>query len=210
MRRWITATALAIITTVLAAPAARAGLVPVQVSILPDGGMYRFTYAIVLPTDSILRPGDYFTIYDFDGFVAGSQTASGSPYSANWTPSTSTTGPTPTGVLPTDNPGIQNLTWTYTGTEINIDASIGLGNFWASSLYPDTVDSWFTASTGTISGITDNNITPTVVPVPKAPGNPPPGVPEPATLALAGLGLPFLGVARWWKSRGTSTTSPAV
>ena len=85
MRRWMTATALAL-SAVLAAPTTtHAGLVPVQVSVLPEGGMYRFTYAIVLPTNSVLRPGDYFTIYDFDGFVSGSQTASGSPYSANWT-----------------------------------------------------------------------------------------------------------------------------
>jgi hypothetical protein len=159
--------------------------------------MYRFTYAIVLPTDAVLRPGDYFTIYDFDGFVPGSQMANGSPYSADWTFSASNTGPTPTGVAPDDNPGITNLSWKYTGAEINIDASVGLGNFWALSLYPDTTDSWFTASTGTSSGVSDHNITPTVVPVPKAPGPPPPGVPEPATLALAGLGLPLAGAARW-------------
>jgi hypothetical protein len=174
----------------------------VQVSILPEGGMYRFTYAVVLPTDSVLRPGDYFTIYDFDGFVSGSQSASGSVYSADWTGTISNNGPTPSGVLPTDSTSIPNLTWTYTGAEINIDASIGLGNFWALSLYPDTTDSWFTASTGTISGITDNNITPTIVPVPRGPGTPPPGVPEPATLALAGLGLPFVGLVRWIRRRG--------
>lgn len=201
MRRWMTATALAL-SAVLAAPTTtHAGLVPVQVSVLPDGGMYRFTYAIVLPTNSVLRPGDYFTIYDFDGFVPGSQTTSGSPYSANWTFSASNSGPTPPGVLPTDNASIPNLSWTYTGAEINIDASIGLGNFWALSLYPDTTDSWFTASTGTTGGITDNNITPTVVPVPKAPGQPPPGVPEPTTLALAGLGMPVIGLARWFRRR---------
>jgi len=196
MRLWIIATALAAFALLSAPAAARAGLVPVQVSVLPEGGMYRFTYAIVLPTDSVLRAGDYFTIYDFDGFVAGSQTSSGSIYSPNWSASASNTGPTPSGVLPTDNATIPNLTWTYTGAEINIDASVGLGNFWALSLYPDTTDSWFTAHTGTTSGLTDNNITPTVVPVPKAPGEPPPGVPEPATLALAGLGLPFLALAR--------------
>lgn len=201
MRRWMTATALALSAVFAAPTTTHAGLVPVQVSVLPDGGMYRFTYAIVLPTNSVLRPGDYFTIYDFDGFVHGSQTASGSAYSANWTFSSSNTGQTPPGVLPTDNASIPNLSWTYTGAEINIDASIGLGNFWALSLYPDTTDSWFTASTGTTGGIADNNITPTVVPVPKAPGQPPPGVPEPTTLALAGLGMPVIGLARWFRGR---------
>lgn len=202
MRRWILATALAL-AAVLSAPApAAAGLVPVQVSVLPEGGMYRFTYAIVLPTDSVLRPGDYFTIFDFDGFVTGSEMASGSAYSADWTFAADATGPTPGGVTPTDNADIPNLSWTYTGAEINIDASVGLGNFWALSLYPDTTDSWFTASTGTTSGVTDSNITPTVVPVPRGPGTPPPGVPEPATLALAGLGLPLVGVARWVRRRG--------
>jgi hypothetical protein len=200
MRRWILAAALAV-TTVPAAPTpARAGLVPVQVSVLPEGGMYRFTYAIVLPTASVLRPGDYFTIYDFDGFVAGSEMASGSPYSADWSFSADNTGPTPGGTSPDDNSGIPNLSWTYTGAEINIDASIGLGNFWALSLYPDTTDSWFTASTGTTAGETDSNITPTTVPVPKGPSQPPPGVPEPATLALAGLGLPLIGL-RWLRRR---------
>jgi hypothetical protein len=201
MRRWITATALAL-AAVLAAPTiARAGLIPVQVSVIPEGGMYRFTYAIVLPTDSVLRPGDYFTIYDFDGYVGGTQMASGSPYSTEWLFTADMIGPTPDGVVPVDDPGIPNLSWAYTGAEINIDASIGLGNFWALSLYGETTDSWFAASTGTTAGETDNNITPTVVPVPKAPGTPPPGVPEPATLALAGLGLPLVGLTRWMRRR---------
>jgi hypothetical protein len=201
MRRWITAAALAITAVLIAPTTSRAGLIPVQVSVMPEGGMYRFTYAIVLPTDSVLRPGDYFTIYDFDGYVSGTNMASGSPYSTNWGFSADLVGPTPVGVMPGDNPAISNLSWTYTGAEINIDASIGLGNFWALSLYPDTTDSWFTASTGTTAGETDNNITPTVVPVPKAPGPPPPPVPEPATLALAGLGLPFIGLARWLRKK---------
>jgi len=196
MCRWIPTALLAVIAVLTGPTTARAGLVPVQVSVIPDGGMYRFTYAIVLPTDSVLRPGDYFTIYDFDGFVPGSAMASGAPSSPNWSFDAPLTGPTPPGVLPDDNPNISNLTWKYTGAEINIDASVGLGNFWALSLFPDTTDSWFTASTGTSTGIDDHNITPTVVPVPKAPGPPPPGVPEPATLALACLGLPFLAAIR--------------
>ena len=175
---------------------ARAGLLPVQVSITPEAGMYRYTYAIVLPTDAVMRPGDYFTIYDFDGFVAGSEMSSGSAYSADWSFTASNLGPTPPGTIPDDSGAITNLTWAYNGAEINIDASIGLGNFWALSLYGETTDSWFAASTGSTSGPTDNNITPTTVPVPAGPGSPPPGVPEPATLLLAGLGLPLAAALR--------------
>lgn len=194
--KWL-AVVVATAAVALAPGEAAAGLIPNKLTVLPDGGMYRYTYSIQLPTDSVLRPGDYFTIYNFDGFVPGSAMASGSAYSGDWTFSSSNLGPTPSGVLPADDPTIPNLTWTYTGAEININAQIGLGNFWAVSLYPTTTESWFTASTGSSTGVTDNNITPTEVPVPSAP---PPGVPEPATLLLAGLGLPLAAGFRRWKA----------
>ncbi len=198
-RKWISAT-VAMVALAVGIGQAQAGLVPVQVSVTPEAGMYRFTYAVVLPTNSVLRPGDYFTIYNFDGYVPGSAVSDGSVYSSNWSFTTSGTGQTPAGVTPDDNPTIPNLTWTYNGPTINIGpdpSSTGLGNFWALSLYPDTTQSWFTASTGSASGATDNNITPTTVPVPTAP---PPGVPEPATLLLAGLGLPLAALFRRRKS----------
>ncbi len=198
MRRWITAAVLAIATGLTAPNSASAGLVPVQVSVTPDAGMYRYTYAIVLPTDAVLRPGDYFTIYDFDGFVPGSNVADGTPYSADWVFASPMSGPTPAGVLPTDDPGIENLTWAYDGPVIGIDAWVGLGNFWAVSPFPNTTQSFFTASTGTTTGEVDRNITPTTVPVPTAPTHTtvPPGVPEPATILLAGLGLPLVASVR--------------
>lgn len=200
MRYWITAAALAI-TAVLSTPLpAHAGLIPVQVSITPEGGNYQFTYAIVLPTDAVLQAGDYFTIYNFAGLVPGSESASGSLTSSNWTFSTSNIGPTPAGVVPADNPNIPNLTWTYNGPTIQ-GSQTGLGNFSAVSIYPETTQSWLTAITGTVSGVADANITPTSVPVPAAP---PPGVPEPTTLALAALGFPFLGVARVFRRRGAT------
>lgn len=205
MRRWITASLM--LTVALSVPApARAGLVPVQVSVTPDAGMYRFTYAILLPTDAVLRPGDYFTIYDFDGFVPGTNMVSGAPSAGDWSFGAGETGPTPGGVLPTDDATKLNLTWKYNGPVIGLDASLGLGNFWADSIYPDTTQSWFTAQTGTTSGVTDNNITPTTVPVPTAP---PPGVPEPATLVLAGLGLPLVALGRRRRNGGSPAPVPA-
>jgi PEP-CTERM motif len=179
---------LAVLAAAVAATAgsARAGLLPVSVTVTPDAGNYRWTYAIVLPTDSQLRTGDYFTIYDFGGLVGGLSQPDG------WTSSVSNVGPTPDRVNPTDNPNIPNLTWMYTGPTVP-SGQIGLGNFWAISTFGTQTDSFFTATTHrTSDGRIDTNITETVVPVPAGPV---PTVPEPATLALAALGLPFAGFA---------------
>jgi hypothetical protein len=202
MRYWISTAVLAIAVVLGAPVSAHAGLIPVQVSVTPEGGNYQFTYAVVLPTDAVLQAGNYFTIYNFDGLVPGTATASGSPTSSQWTFSTSTVGPTPSGIVVTDS-NIPNLTWTYNGPTTQV-GQLGLGNFSADSIYPFTTQSLFAAVTGTltatgaVSGIADANVTPTTVPVPTAP---PPGVPEPATLALAAFGLPFIGLARCLRRR---------
>jgi hypothetical protein len=170
----------------------RAGLLPVNVTVTPDGGMYRWTYAIVLPTDSQIRAGDYFTIYDFGGLK---DVPSVQP--ADWANQVTKVGPTPPNVDPKDDLTIPNLTWTYNGPTIST-GQIGLGNFWAFSAYGDATESFFTAQTHrTSDGRIDQNITDTVVPVPTS-TEPPPGVPEPGTLALAAIGLPLAG---WWKFR---------
>jgi PEP-CTERM motif len=168
---------------------ARAGLLPVSVSVTPEADKFRWTYAIVLPTDSMIRSGDYFTIYDFAGLVAGSNSQPD-----NWVFTSSNHGGTPGGVNPDDDPTLPNLTWRYTGPEV-ASGQLGLGNFWAVSDFGTATESVFTARTHrTSDGKIETNITPTTVPVPSA--SPVPGLPEPATLALAGLGLPLVGLAR--------------
>jgi hypothetical protein len=188
-RRLATSTAVAAALLISAAPAT-AGLLPVRVSVTPEGDQFRWTYAVVLPSDAMLRSGDYFTIYDFGGLVASSNVQPD-----GWTFSTTMTGPTPDWVVPDDNPEVPNLTFRYTGPTINAGQT-GLGNFWALSDFQLATDSFFAASTHrTSDGKIDQNITPTTVPVPVA------GVPEPATLALAGLGLPLVGLARRWRKK---------
>ena len=170
----------------IAATSATAGLLPTSVTVTPEAGNFRWAYAIVLPTDSQLKTGDYFTIYDFAGYVAGSAVGP----DATWGVTVQSTTVPPPGVLPTDDPTKPNLTWTYTGPTINVGQT-GLGNFMAVSTFEDRTDSFFTARTHRASdGKVDTNITTTDVPVPGA-GFP---TPEPGTLILAALGLPLLGV----------------
>ncbi len=188
LRHWFSKLFLATVATVAAAAPANAGLLPVSVTVLPEAGNYRWTYAIVLPTDSKLQSGNYFTIYDFQGYIPGGEMAP-----AGWEFSSAKTGPTPVLLNPNDDPATSNLTWKYTGETIP-SGQIGLGNFWAYSSISEVASDSFTAKTNrTSDGLEDNNITETDVPKGTINTN---LVPEPTTLILAGLGLPLLGLAR--------------
>ena len=178
---------------------AAAGLLPVSVTVTPEAGNFRWTYAIVLPTDMKLQSGNFFTVYDFNGYVPNSAEAP-----AGWALSVSKMGPTPDRLNPQDDPLLDNLTFKYTGSTIE-SGQIGLGNFWAISKFGNAGNSFLTAGTlRTSDGKSDNNITSTVVPVGETDAPPvvvtppttPPGVPEPTTLLMAAVGLPLVGLAR--------------
>lgn len=190
-RNWIARLfAVAVAAAALASPAS-AGIIPASVTVTPEAGNFRWTYAIVLPTDMKLQAGDYFTIYDFGGLVAGTNSQP-----ADWNFSTSNAGPVPTGLSPVDNPAVPNLTFTYSGATIP-SGQIGLGNFWAASTSSTSVTVAFTAQNPQAStGQLDRNIVDTLAPSVPGPVDPPSGVPEPTTMALAALGLPMIGAAR--------------
>src|SRR3954462_13293091 len=73
-------------------------------------GGFLWNYGVNVTVDQQVNTGDFFTIYDFGTFNAGSNLQP-----ANWAFSSSLTGTNPSLVLPTDNPALANLTWTYTG-----------------------------------------------------------------------------------------------
>ncbi len=174
---------------------AQAGLLPTSVTVFPESGNYRWQYAIVLPTDMKLQAGNYFTIFDFDGLVAGSVVTP----DANWTAEVQNVGPAPVLLNPTDDASIPNLVFTYNGPTIPA-GQIGLGNFMATSTFGDKKEVSFTAETNrTSDGLKDSNITSTDAPLGTVVE--PPQVPEPATLLIAGLGLPLLGLAKLRKKK---------
>jgi hypothetical protein len=199
-RNWITRLFAAAVAAIAIATPARAGLLPVSVSIQPEAGNFRWTYSVVLPTDMKLQAGNYFTIYDFGSYIPGSANVT-SPFPDDsaaglWTVSTTNLGPTPAMLNPEDDPNAANITWTYNGPEIP-SGKVTLGNFSATSTFGESQSSFFTATNPrAVDGVVDSNITETITPI-GTDTPPPPGVPEPTTLALAGLGLPLLGVARW-------------
>src|SRR5947209_13063896 len=111
---WI-ACLLAVAAVAAAGQTASAGLLPVSVTVQPEAGNFRWTYAVVLPTDMKLQAGNFFTIYDFAGYKSGtanvSATSPDPSFSQYWKLSTTPLGPTPDRLNPQDDPAIANLTF---------------------------------------------------------------------------------------------------
>jgi len=105
---------LGLFAAAMLALATRADIIPsitTSTDVTPvGGGDFSWNYSATLTQDENVVRHDFFTIYDFAGYVPG-----GNTQPAGWTFSAALIGKTPGRVNPIDNPHLFNLTWTYTG-----------------------------------------------------------------------------------------------
>ncbi|MFO0810565.1 MAG: PEP-CTERM sorting domain-containing protein [Gemmataceae bacterium] len=180
-----------------ATPAVRAGLIPNKVAVAQEGDFYRWDYQVVVTSDLYVSKGDFFTIYDFSGNIAGKETYDTNLWDltvSNKTPVAAKYG----SVNPNDDPNIPDYTFRYKGNSTVVGSAL-LGDFTFLTPYNVKTDSVFTSVNHRIDNTTvgpdpqEFNLTPTVVAVAGTPEPPPPAeTPEPATLALFGAALPLL------------------
>jgi hypothetical protein len=184
------AVALAALTFIPAV--AQASVIVSLGSVTPAAGGFRFSYNVSFNGSASgisVESGDFFSIYDFAGFVPGSNLQP-----ADWTFSSALTGLTPAFTTTfQDDPAVPNLSWTYSGASRTTDGSLGV--FSAVSTLGGTKLDFFAAElTQTLGGsaFPNSNTAPVGVPGPAAAV-----VPEPGTLALlVGGVLGAFGVRR--------------
>lgn len=125
----------------LAGSVVKADIVPTFNAATPTANGCEFSYNANVSDGSQVNTNDYFTIYDFHGYVSGSAFAP-----VDWTISVQNTGITPAGVDPNafggDSASVINITFTYTGASSITGPSLvgGTGAFGAESTFCKTSD----------------------------------------------------------------------
>jgi hypothetical protein len=185
-----------------AAGIARADIIPTLDAVNAVGASdFTWSYRATLTQDENAvsggtNGGDYFTIYDFGGFIPGSN-----EQPAGWTFSFHLVGKTPPLVTPTDDRHIYNLTWHYVGGNglpDEITGPMNLGIFSAESTFDQLRLGQFAAeatrNSGPLAGTPIDNIGSVNVPIPEMS----------ALLPMIGVcGLGAIGLASSWLRRRT-------
>jgi len=158
----------------------RADIIPSFAGTSPSCTNTVWNYSINITSDQQVTTGDFFTIFDFGPFIAGSNTQP-----AGWTFSSSLSATAPPGTNPPNNPTLADLTWTYTGSA-TIPTGTNLSGFsvtQATSIFqelPPMHNGYFAAQATrvTAEGSKISNVGQVPVPTP---------IPEPTTLSLLAL-----------------------
>ncbi len=162
-----------------------------------DGADFQWNYQISVdnqeelvaatstPCATAAACGSFFTIYDFEGYVAGSISAP-----TGWSTQVSFVGLTNSTQSPTDSATLENLTFVYTGTPTPDKGPINdLTGFSAlSTLGNVNTGGTFTYQADKLDGLVDAGNGSINVPMSSTP--------EPATTGLIALGLVGIALAR--------------
>jgi hypothetical protein len=157
------------------------------------GGLWEYDYSVSVTLNSgeVVNPGDFFRIYDFNGYVSAGTVAK--PLPANWAvSSTNTVDSVNNQVIPPnvilqkgDDPGIKNITFSYSGAAITAGGNLGTFAI-ISTIGPTTTLKDFVGQT---TNTTTSAPTPigTILQI----GVP---VPEPTSLISVGIGAILFGI----------------
>jgi hypothetical protein len=180
-----------------AGPSVKADIIPLFDVVVDNGdGTCTFNYNVEVSGGTRVNTGDYFTIYDFNGYIAGSAFAP-----ADWAIATPLTGVTPGNQIVVDDPSIVNLTFTYTGAATIFGPVFPLGGpdaFGADSKFcrPFVGGQYASSTHKNNPGKPDNN-----TPQENQGSVVTPAVPEASSLALLLPGLVPLGIVLRRRSR---------
>jgi hypothetical protein len=171
---------------------ARAHIIPSFVGATPSGGNTVWTYSIDITSLQNVTAGDFFTIYDFGPFLAGTGNQP-----SGWTLSSSLLGVNPSQlIISGDDPTLLNLTWTYNGPTIPSNTTLAPFEVTIAGVtpFPVPVRNSFFAAEATAAGVhpdKQDNIGQISVPV---------IVPEASTFSLLVGASGLMGVC-WIVSR---------
>lgn len=179
----------AVIAVLLCTGTIQANIIPVLDNITPNGTNWDWTYRVTVTNDQDARPGNFFTLFDFEDIVSVAPIA-------GWSSSTQYLGVVAPRTLPVDDPARLNVTWTRTGPTIVGMSLLGMFTVTSASNEPGT--SFFTGlgtkNSGAEAGSQLGNVGLVAVPG----GNEGPNIltPEPGTDLAIGTGLVLLGLLR--------------